>query len=221
MKDEPINTNGSLEIATALQRHIPFFHSIGRKLGQTATGAIVKTHKILTKDIALPRPSLAQIKQVLWNDSISRQKLFKIVERSNEQLVTATTVFPIDVFPDTIILDRTKLTITRRSFLMADVMSIRIEDILNVSATVGPFFGSLTFATRVLSSDDHFTIRHLWKDDVLHLKHVIQGYVIACQNNLETDSLSREELVETLCELGQDSHRSRMMQTIISSRSIQ
>lgn len=157
-------------------------------------------HKIKEKN--------AQNKKIEGTE-ITRKKeekdLKKLVKRSNDVLATASTVFPFDLFPNTVTLDRTKLTIVQRSFFWSEqVMSIRIEDILNVTTGVGPFFGSLTIASRVMSSEDHFTINYFWKDDAVSLKHVIQGYVIAQHNNIKTSHLSRDELVKTLSQLGHD-----------------
>lgn len=136
------------------------------------------------------------------------EDLRKIVSQSHEILMSANTVFPITLFPDTVTVDRTKITITRRDFFWSsDVLSIRIEDVLNVSATVGPLFGSLTIASRVMSTTDHFVINHFWRSDAIRLKHMIQGYVIAQHNKIDTAHLDRKELIDTLIELGHDSAR--------------
>lgn len=133
--------------------------------------------------------------------------LRKIVSQSHEVLVSANTVFPLSLFPDTVTVDRTKVTITKRDFFWSsDVMSIRIEDVLNVSASVGPLFGSLTVASRVMSTIDHFQINHFWRNDAIRLKHIIQGYVIAQHNNIDTAHLSKNDLIDTLLELGIDSN---------------
>ncbi len=122
--------------------------------------------------------------------------------------MAANTVFPLTLFPDTVVVDRTKVTITKRDFFWSsDVMSIRIEDVLNVSAGVGPFFGSLTIASRVMSTTDHFQINHFWRHDAIRLKHIIQGYVIAQHNNIDTAHLTKQELIDTLMELGSDSNK--------------
>lgn len=134
--------------------------------------------------------------------------LKKIVAQSHEVLISANTVFPITLFPDTVTVDRTKVTITRRDFFWSsDVMSIRIEDVLNVTATVGPLFGSLTIASRIMSTVDHFQIKHFWRADAIRMKHVIQGYVIAQHNKIDTAHLEKNELIETLVELGHDAVR--------------
>lgn len=135
--------------------------------------------------------------------------LRKIIEQSHEILASANTVFPITLFPDTVFVDRTKVTIIRRDFFWSsDTMSIRIEDVLNVSATLGPLFGSLTIASRVMSTIDHFQINHFWRSDAIRLKHVIQGYVIAQHNKIDIAHLSKDELVKTLIEIGHDSNQS-------------
>ncbi len=143
--------------------------------------------------------------------SESQQKkeevLQKIVSQSHEVLMTANTVFPVSLFPDTITIDRTKVTITRRDFFWSsDVMSIRIEDVLNVQVSVGPLFGSLIIASRVMSTTDHFNIRHLWRSDAARLKHILQGYVIAQHNKIDTSHLNKKDLIETLLELGNDTN---------------
>lgn len=141
------------------------------------------------------------------SDEQRHKDLRKIVSQSHEVLVSANTVFPISLFPDTVTVDRTKVTITKRDFFWSsDVMSIRIEDVLNVSASVGPLFGSLTVASRVMSTIDHFQINHFWRNDAIRLKHVIQGYVIAQHNNIDTAHLNKKDLIETLLELGMDSN---------------
>ena len=136
-----------------------------------------------------------------------QKDLQKIVSKSHELLMSANTVFPITLFPDTITIDRTKVTITRRDFFWSsDVLSIRIEDVLNVQVSIGPLFGSLTIASRVMSTVDHFQIRHLWRADAIRMKQIIQGYVIAQHNKIDTSHLKKNDLIETLVELGNDTN---------------
>lgn len=209
--------------AVAPRKSYSFLLQLSRKLGTVATKSFVDVRKFLNQEIQIPTPPSRFIANMPYvgrktieeqsakpvsarADSIARLK--KIVKQSQEVLVSANTVFPITLFPDTVFLDRTKVTIIRRNFFWSsDVMSIRIEDVLNVSASVGPLFGSLTVASRVMSTIDHFRIDYFWRDDAIYLKHIIQGYVIAQHNNLDIAHLSKDELVKTLRELGHDSNR--------------
>ncbi len=135
----------------------------------------------------------------------AREQITQAIEGSNEVLASATTAFQI--FSDTLIIDRAKLTVTKRTFWKsAEVMSIRIEDVLNVTATVGPFFGSIKITSRVFNTDKPYTIDHFWRDDALRLKRVTQGYVIALQRGIDCSSLPAKELATMLDSLGEDNH---------------
>lgn len=135
----------------------------------------------------------------------TRQELEHAIKGSNEILATATTL--LTIFSDTVTLDRAKLTLTKRTFFStAEVMSIRIEDILNVTATVGPIFGSIKFVSRIFNSEKPYVINHFWREDALHFKRVTQGYVIAMQRGIDCSSLKTKELAEMLDKLGEDDH---------------
>ncbi|MES2876156.1 MAG: hypothetical protein V4678_01670 [Patescibacteria group bacterium] len=136
-----------------------------------------------------------------------REGLRKIVRKSHQLLASAQTVIlPINLFPDSVTVDRTKVTITKRTFFWSSsVISIRIEDVLNIACSTGPIFGSLTVSSRVMNSTDHYEIDYFWRKDALYLKQLIQGYVIAQHNQIETSHLNRADLIQTLLDLGSDS----------------
>lgn len=136
-----------------------------------------------------------------------RDGLRKIVRKSHQLLASAQTVIlPVNLFPDSVTVDRTKVTITKRTFFWSSsVISIRIEDVLNIACSTGPIFGSLTISSRVMNSTDHYEIDYFWRKDALYLKQLIQGYVIAQHNQIETSHLKRDELIRTLLDLGNDS----------------
>lgn len=224
-QDSALGTNASMP-----SKSYSFLLGLSKKLGTVATKSFVEVREFLNKDVPLPSserflsnmPHLkhkhAQTTSKLPDVEKSEetrnaktgvdpsQKLERIVKESHEVLAGAKTVFPVTLFPDTVFVDRTKVTIVRRSFFWSeDIMSIRIQDVLNVSASVGPLFGSLTIVSRVMSTVDHFQINYFWRSDASHLKHIIQGYVIAKHNKLDTAHLNKDELVKTLEELGHDS----------------
>ncbi len=171
------------------------------------TGAYTDSEDELRKGNKSQQDTGSEQKQQdkITTDAERDDKLKKILAESNEVLASANTVFPFSLFPDSVVLDRTKVTITRRNFFFSsEVMSMRIDDILNVTTSVGPFLGSVTLAGRVLSSEDHFTITNFWRNDAIHLKHIIQGYIIARHNNIDCEHLGKEELIATLTRLGHD-----------------
>lgn len=136
-----------------------------------------------------------------------REGLRKIVRKSHQLLASGQTVIlPMNLFPDSVTIDRTKVTVTKRTFFWtSSVISIRIEDVLNVGCSTGPIFGSLIISSRVMNSTDHYEINYFWRKDAIYLKQLIQGYVIAQHNQIDTSHLNRRDLIKTLLELGNDS----------------
>ncbi len=182
-----------------------------RQLGKSATKAFMNIGQIFQKRAVNPVEELfAKTQNTPQEEKIQDKaedlrKLNKLVAKSHEVLASAVAVFPFDFFPDTVTLDRTKVTIKKRTFFWSsEIISIRVEDILNVTTGLGPFFGSLTVASRVMSSVDHFKVDYLWRSDALEIKHILQGYVIAHHNNIDVAHLSKDELIATLSELGHD-----------------
>jgi hypothetical protein len=133
-----------------------------------------------------------------------RLELRQAIQGSGEILATATTV--ITLFPDTLVLDRAKLTLTKRRFFKtAEVMSIRIEDLLNITAEVDIFFGSVKVTSRIASMEP-YSIGNFRRKDAIRLKRVTQGYIIALQRDIDCSALPCNELAAMLDKLGEDDH---------------
>lgn len=188
-----------------------------RKMGNFATRTYDVTKEFLSRDIRTIAPKRPETilfgenhvsKSTLDDENEAKIRHIKqVVKQSHEILAAARTVIlPVNLFPDSIHVDRTKVTITRRTFFWtSQVITTRIEDILSVTSNFGPIFGSLTISTRVMNSTDHYEINYFWRKDAVYLKQLIQGYVIAQHNKIETSHMSASELVKTLLEIGQDS----------------
>lgn len=211
--DAPINRPSTYELLVRQSK----------KMGGVATKTYQDVRTILNHEIVLPQPPqfirtvsrIARPKpknprrvKVSSVDVEEIAELKKRVKQSHEVLAAARTVFPITLFPHDIIMDRTKITIIKRDFFWSSrVISVQIHDILNVSANIGPIFGSLTISSRVMNSVDHFEVNFLWRGDAIHIKQMIQGYVIAKHSKIDTDHLSREEIVDMLRDLGNDTDK--------------
>ncbi len=132
------------------------------------------------------------------------KKLARMADNAQEVLVTADTLFPFTIFPDTIIVDRVKVTIKRRDFFsLSRVTSIQIEDVLNVEANSGPFFGSLRIWTRFFSNAP-LKVNYLREKDALAIKEVLQGFIIARHKKIDCTKIGRDKLTELLQELGKE-----------------
>jgi hypothetical protein len=131
------------------------------------------------------------------------QALNRAVWDSNEVLVTADTTSKLH--KSTLTLNRAKLFAEKRSTLRTiDDMSVLIEDVLNVSATLGPISGTIKIATKFNTPGTPYSIGPFHRKDALKLKRIIQGYIIALQRKIDLNMVPTNELITHLYEIGED-----------------
>jgi hypothetical protein len=131
------------------------------------------------------------------------EDLRELTAKSQDVLYEATTVWPFTLFPDTIKLDREKLTIANRPFWrVANITSVPVGEIMSAEAIVGPFFGSLHLTFRFFANNER-KLNFLTRKDATEIQRLIHGYIIAHRREIDVSSVSREELIKLLTELGQ------------------
>ena len=133
----------------------------------------------------------------------SPEKLADLTIKAHDILYKCNTLFPFTLFPDTVTLDREKLTVAERFFFrMAKILSVPIADILSVEAHVGPLFGSVSITSRYFSSNP-LSVKYLARSDAVRIQHLVQGYIIAHERKVDCANIEKEELVVLLKDLGQ------------------
>lgn len=131
------------------------------------------------------------------------QALNRAIWDSNEVLVTADTTSKLH--KSTLTLNRAKLFAEKRSALGAiDHMSVRIEDVLNISATLGPISGTIKIATKFNTPGTPYSIGPFRREDAVRLKRIVQGYIIALQRKIDLNMVPTNELITHLYEIGED-----------------
>lgn len=144
----------------------------------------------------------ANVLQKPADAAITRRELKHLAMDAEDVLLKAEAVFPFDFFPDSIHIDRLKVSITRRSFFwVEEVISINIEDILNVESDMGPFFGTIKLYSRFFDKKP-LTISYLTRSDTFRIKYLLQGYIIARNQNIDCSTISTKELKQLLYRLG-------------------
>lgn len=157
-----------------------------------------RTHLPLSKN--KKEPSLISRPNERMEEEIT--KLKEIVQKTQSTLIAARAVFPLDLFPDSITIDRKKITIThRRFFSLKQTVSVQHTDVTNVQAAIGPIFGSLVITSEHFINNTQ-TIHYLWKRDVIAIQELIQGMITAHREGVEMDDIDNKELVKLLTNLG-------------------
>lgn len=130
------------------------------------------------------------------------EKIIKLADASNASLFKSSTIFPFTFFPDTIIIDKTKITIIERLFFFnADIRSYAIEDVLNVEVAIGLLFSTLTCITRY-DNKKAFSLRYLKKKDASFARKLIQGLIIAKREGVHLEEISGKEIISYGEEIG-------------------
>jgi hypothetical protein len=130
-------------------------------------------------------------------------KLHEAVKKSQRHLIKATAVFPFDLFPDTITIDRQKLTIVHRTFFfIQQTISVQLADVKNVEANLGPFFGSLTITSQHFKNNVQH-INFLPRRDVVQVQHILQGIIVANNRKIDISKVDHDKLQVMLKELGE------------------
>jgi hypothetical protein len=103
-----------------------------------------------------------------------------------------------------------KLTLTRRKIKYVvrkglgavGSRTIDVDEIKNVNASLGPMLGIIYFTHE--SNDFPSEIGHFWRGDVVKMKRLINGYVIAHEQEIDLAYTPKENLVPVLIKLGTD-----------------
>ena len=133
----------------------------------------------------------------------SPKKLVEAAEESHEILFKSDTVFPFTLFPDTVTLDREKISFASRFFFkVAKITSVPVRDILSVEADIGPFFGTVRTSSRFFVTNPK-VINWLWREDAMRLRRLLQGYIIAHEQKIDCSHIEKDKLIALLDDLGQ------------------
>ncbi|MBX4188965.1 hypothetical protein KW792_02590 [Candidatus Saccharibacteria bacterium] len=133
----------------------------------------------------------------------THQKLIDITEKAQDVLFTAETVFPFTLFPDTITLDREKLSVVNRFFFrVAKIVTVPITSLINAEADVGPFFGSVRMTSKYFVDNSH-EINFLRRKDATEVHRLLQGFIIAQEKGVDVSEVDSEDLKALLHDLGQ------------------
>lgn len=141
------------------------------------------------------------------NNNHDAEVLQSLAAESQSILFKFHTIYPFDFFPDEIIIDENKVSIVTRAFFLSyHIRSILISDITDVSVDTGLLFATLSI---VDSSNYRFPITEkisfLSKKNALTARKIIQGLIMAKNNNIDLGRFTVSSIRDELCTLGETS----------------
>lgn len=131
-----------------------------------------------------------------------KEKINALVEKSQRVLMNATTVFPFDFFPDSIIVDENKLTIVKRIFFWSEtVFTVLVKDILSIGISSNPFFSTLSVEVKGFEKNPA-PVNYLWNKDAVQIKKLITGLTTCVKEGINTSLISDKEVARKVEEIG-------------------
>ncbi|HJZ23180.1 hypothetical protein A3H80_02945 [Candidatus Roizmanbacteria bacterium RIFCSPLOWO2_02_FULL_37_19] len=120
-----------------------------------------------------------------------------MVHNSNTILTSVSSVFPFDLFPKTINVEATRITIITRQLFSSQVHSIDIEDISSVFIETSILFAAISLISKTYDQKK-FVVNNLWKNEAILIRRVIEGLRMFKKNGINITSFSKIELLGKL-----------------------
>jgi hypothetical protein len=125
-----------------------------------------------------------------------------LITRSHLVLLQVRSIFPLDLWPDRMILDMSKVTIFSRQFLgLTTEHTIMLDEIRDVDLESNPICSTL----RILITGPGgmwTSITNLRRQDAQKAKFILEGLIIARLERCNLEGLILGDLVQKLCVLG-------------------
>ncbi len=140
-----------------------------------------------------------------FSDSSVKEAGEPKVPASARRLFRISSVFPLQLFPDEIVVDEFKVTIITRVFFFDSGLtrSILYRDLSDVAVEKSLWFAALKFGERGFPTDQ-LVVNYLWRDQAERARRLIEGMIVLDKEKTETAKLSVEDLFEEAEKLGRE-----------------
>ncbi len=141
-----------------------------------------------------------------------KSQLVEIPTATARELYRINSIFPLDFFPDELVIDEIKVSVIYRHFLSHQINNILIKDITDITLNSTLFFGSLImtggeyegFSSTSEDQKGPLTISKLWLQEAQIAKRIILGLTILSDQKVDTTQMTVEDILKKTTELGND-----------------
>lgn len=141
----------------------------------------------------------AHTRDIAAKNEADRQKLSDLVKKSNRLIISISSSFPWNIFPNTINVEESRVTFKFSQFTTSQSHSVEIKDISNVFIESTLFFSTLQVVSRTYIKND-IKIGYLNKKKAEKVKKVIEGLRTFIEHNINTSNYETEELILKISE---------------------
>ncbi len=135
-------------------------------------------------------------------DIVALSQLDTLLEQANQVLLKCNTVFPFDLFPNTLIIDYNKVDIIYRSFFAtSQTVSVPIARVNHVTVDVVTFLATLKIEVRGMDKNPA-PLMFLRARDAHLAKNLLLGLVGAHNHGIDLSRLQGQQVIDKLTEIG-------------------
>ena len=126
-----------------------------------------------------------------------KNKLDELIRKSNRSIISISSVFPWDFFPNTIDVEESRVTFIFRQLFASQSHSVDIKDISNVFIESGFFFATLQIVSSTFIQND-IKIEFLKKKEAYRTKDIIEGLRTFVHNDINSSNYEIGDLINKL-----------------------
>jgi hypothetical protein len=164
-----------------------------------------------------PQPSIAnkiqsgkekaieeEVKDTVQRRQHAEEKLNSLVKKASTELFRTQTLFPFDIFPDTLIIDTNKITYIYRNFLSSEtVTTLLLREITDVTVECTLFMAQLNMSyCHHPMKPMSITIPGLPKKEAMQAKEIIQGILVLLKENVDITTITSQNITDKLQQIG-------------------
>lgn len=140
----------------------------------------------------------------------NRQRFETITARQDIELLQVKSVFPYSLFPDTISIDTTKVTVAKKQLFATEyITTIPLKDLSDVNVQTALFLATLTLkympqaASPGMNQSVEVKIPNLRREDAIKAKNILKGALVAKAEEIDIAKLSPDEIEKVLHKFGE------------------
>lgn len=127
----------------------------------------------------------------------------KEIEQNNEYLFRCTSLFPFQLFPDEVILDKLKISIIKRDFFFTKrIITLPLTGTVNVKVYKGPITSMLEMMDMSTLNQQAIRVRHVLNDDAVTFHRLVEGIVIGMRQGVNFMDMERNEMMDSAMKWG-------------------
>lgn len=139
--------------------------------------------------------------EIVKAEQKTEQKFEELIEKADNVLFKAESLFPLDLFPTKIVISIHKVDVIYNSFLNRRIQPVYIQNISDVFINSGLFLSSLHIID-VGYTNHTLVVGNLHNRDALEAMKIIQGLVVTSKQNIDLTKVNVNNFVEKIRSLG-------------------